>query len=95
MLIASLGFPYVPMKTDTIHKGVCDGKVSLKILVEKSEVRGSLSRSGLRYKDNIKMGLKYCGMVGNEFFWHIAATNCGKLWAFSLPIEFYTMREIT
>jgi hypothetical protein len=58
MLIVSLGFPYIPFKTETIHKEVCDGKASLKILVEKSEVRGLLGRSGLRYKDNIKMGLK-------------------------------------
>jgi hypothetical protein len=40
MLIASLVFPYIPFKTDTIHKRVFDGKISLKIMVEKSEVRG-------------------------------------------------------
>jgi hypothetical protein len=68
MLIASLGSPYIPFKTDTIHKGGCDWKVSLKSSVENSEVRGSLGRSELRYKDNIKMGLKYYGMVRNEFF---------------------------
>ena len=59
MLIASLGFPYIPFKTETIHKAVCDGKASLNIVVENSEVRRPLGRSGIRYKDNIKMGLKY------------------------------------
>lgn len=88
MLIASLGFPYITFKTETIHKGVCDGKASLKLLVEKSEVRGPLGRSGLRYKDNIKMGLKYCGMVRNEIFWHMAGANCGKLWVLFMPLEF-------
>jgi hypothetical protein len=61
MLIASLGFPYIPFETDTKRKEVCDGKVSLKFLVEISEVRGPLGGTGLRYKDNIKIGLKYCG----------------------------------
>ena len=46
MLIASIGFPYIPFKTDTIHKGVCDGKIILKILVEKSEVKGASLRIG-------------------------------------------------
>jgi hypothetical protein len=67
MLIVSLGFPYILFKTDTIHIEGCDWKVSLKNLVENPEVSGSLGRSGLRYKDNIKMGLKYYGMVRNEF----------------------------
>jgi hypothetical protein len=75
MLIASLGFPYIPLKTGTIHKGVCDGKVSLKKFGRKIRRGGS----GLRYNDNIKVGLRYRGMVRNEFFWHMARTNCGKL----------------
>jgi len=62
MLTASLGFPYIPFKTETIHKGVCDGKVSLKIVVEKSEVRGPLGRSGLRYKDNTGSSKKMEGI---------------------------------
>ena len=35
---------------------MCDGKASLKILVEESEERGEgpLGRSGFLYKDNIK-----------------------------------------
>jgi hypothetical protein len=48
MLIDSLGFPYIPFKTDTIHNGVCDEEVILKILVEKSKVRRPLGISRLR-----------------------------------------------
>jgi hypothetical protein len=53
------------VKTDTIHKGVCDGKVSLKILVEISEVRGLLLdrdldiRIILKWVSNI---VGWCGM---------------------------------
>ena len=79
MLIDSLGFPYIPFKTDTIHKGVCDEEVILKILVEKSEVRRPLGISRLRYENNIKMGVKYCGTVRGGFIWHMAGTSCGQL----------------
>jgi hypothetical protein len=80
MLIASLGFPYIPFKTDTIHKGVCNGNVSLKILVEKSLVRGLLEDWDLDIKIILKQVSNIVGWCETSFsgIWQgLIVESCG------------------